>query len=168
FVNRDLEHFRYRWERFARVHFETFVQRDRDPFRRLVLRTLGGAGPRFLLATTGATVTALGVAYMLEYERLSAGDFPDSAEEQLAHRLSAYAVVTVKLNELLSFGETLFAQPRFGRPRDYRLLSETQWVVAVNKSVSLKAALSMAYDNRPPASRRPLDTATRMSVQLKF
>ena len=88
FVSKDLEHLRYRITLTGPVEAEAFVQHDRDAFRRLALRVLGGAGPRLRLRPFGGFEAAVGAAVMVEHERLGDGDQADAGAESDDFRLS--------------------------------------------------------------------------------
>jgi hypothetical protein len=168
FVGRTFEHLRYRRRLVDWLQLEGFVQHDRDNFRRLALRMLAGAGPRVTFVQSKSWDLSLGVAYMAEYELLREGDFPDSGLELLNHRLSAYIVSSLKVNELLRFGFTLYAQPRLDDPRDLRSLVELDLRVSITTHFGIKLTFSAAYDSQPPAGLQPLDTALKSSVQFGF
>lgn len=164
FSSHHFEHLRYRHRFEDWVQAEAFVQYDRDLFRRLASRMLLGAGPRFTLVNKDTWNLSLGVAYMLEYERLQQGDYPDAGAEVLDHRLSSYLVSTVKLSEVLRLGVTVYAQPRFDDPRDLRALGDFDLRVALSKQFALKLTFSLAYDSQPPAGLVPLDTAMKATL----
>ncbi len=167
-LDRDFEHLRYRWIAWKWLQPEGFVQHDRDAFRRLALRALAGVGPRFVLLSTPAWELALGVAYMVELEKLGAAGQPDDGKRELAHRLSSYLVAGYKLGDALTFGLTAYAQPKLNDFHDLRVLTETSLVFAVSEHLAFKVALTGAYDSRPPQGLKPLDTAIKNSLQVHF
>lgn len=168
FLSRDFEHLRYRLSLEDWLEAETFVQHDRDEFRRVAWRFLWGLGPRFLLVTTDTMSLAVGSAYMLEIERLDRAPLPDSGERHLAHRSSSYVAFSLRLNDRLRLGESLYVQPRLDRPLDTRVLNETELGVDLEQRLLLKLTFSLSYDAFPPAGRAGLDTATKTSVQIRF
>jgi putative salt-induced outer membrane protein YdiY len=125
-------------------------------------------GPRFPLVASAAFDLALGVAYMQELEKLDRAAEPDSGEQQLAHRLSTYAALALRVNERLRFGQTAYAQPRINRPKDVRVLSESELLVSISDMLALKATFSLGYDSFPPDGRHTLDTVTKTGLQLKL
>jgi hypothetical protein len=146
FVNKDFEHVRYRFELLPRVHLESFGQHDRDEFRRLAVRWLWGAGPRAVLWASQRVDVAAGVGYMLEYERLQRDTEIDAGQATLAHRLSSYVVVGLRLGAVLRFAETVYAQPRVDAFEDVRVLSETELLLVVSARLGIKIAFALAYD----------------------
>lgn len=169
FIDKDFEHLRYRWEVVDAAQLETFFQHDRDQFRRLSLRALWGVGPRFPIVATKMLDVAIGVAYMLEFECLQQGSQSDVDQDQLlSHRLSTYGTVTLRLGDRVRLGETVYSQPRFDRPKDVRVLNETEMLVMITDRLSLKLTFSLAYDSEPPSESRALDTAMKTSLQLRL
>ncbi len=168
FIDRDLEHLRYRLRVLRFVDGEAFVQHDRDAFRRLALRAIGGAGPRLQIARSRLVEAAVAVAYMLEYERLREGKEPDAGRATLAHRLSGYVTLFVRVGERLKIGHTVFVQPRLDARRDVRLLSETELLVAATQHVALKNSLTLTFDSQPPVGVSALDTTLKSSIQISF
>ena len=110
-VSKDLEHARYRYRLSRAIDFEAFVQHDADAFRRLAVRAVAGVGARLRLVEGKHVTLAVAGAYMPDYERLSAGLFPDSRAQSLAHRLSTYAVIAVSQGKIM-VAHTIYAQPR--------------------------------------------------------
>lgn len=168
FMNKDLEHARYRVNVAGPLAAEVFVQHDRDAFRRLSLRALGGLGPRLTLVRWKALNSAIGAAYMLEYERLAEGDEPDSGLGTLAHRLSSYFLLSTHVTEYLDLGVTMYMQPRLDRDHDVRVLCETSLLSKAGDYISLKLTLTSAYDSDPPSGVAPLDTTLKGALQASF
>jgi len=168
FMNKDLEHARYRIDFLGPLSWEAFVQHDRDEFRRLALRALVGTGPRIHLVRWKIFEAALGTAYMLEHERLGGGDQPDAGETTLAHRLSSYVVLSTSASENLQLSTTMYLQPRLDRLRDVRVLNESSLLSKATKHLALKLALTSAFDAEPPAGVRSLDSALKASLLATF
>ena len=168
FVRKDLEHLRYRVDVLERLQLETFIQHDADEFRRLALRSLWGAGAR-VVAYEGPWLNAVfGLAYMLELERLASGSQPDAGEERLSHRVSSYAVLRLRLSDMLRASQTVYVQPRLDYLNDVRVLSETELLISLAEHVALKVAVTAAYDSLPPSGLSALDTTSRLQLHLAF
>jgi hypothetical protein len=168
FIDKDLEHLRYRLHAAGLLDVETFAQHDRDEFRRLALRVLWGAGPRLRVPSPRNVEAAVAAAYMIEYEELRAGTEPDAGQTTLSHRLSTYATVWVQAGAHLKLGHTVYVQPRWDRFSDVRVLSETESLIAVGGHVALKVSLMLTFDSQPPVGVKPLDVGTRTSLQVSF
>lgn len=167
-ISRDTEHLRYRVNAWRFVDWEVFAQHSRDQFRRLSVRALGGTGPRVRVFATRLVEVAVSAAYMLEFERLSTGDFSDSGLDTLLHRLSFFGMITVALGEKVRLGHTVFFQPALTDRRDLRVFSETELLVALSKLTSIKLGASFILDTQPPVQVEPLDSSLRTALQLSF
>ncbi|HZH14195.1 MAG TPA: DUF481 domain-containing protein [Archangium sp.] len=167
-VSRFLEHLRYRYRFTDWLAVETFVQHELDAFRRLRLRGLVGAGPRFTLWSTEAGSLILGAAAMLEYEQLRNDGEPDAGRERLDPRLSSYVMGRVRLMENMSLVETLYVQPRLTRFSDVRVLNETLLTVEPNKRFTFSMGFVLTYDADPPATVSRFDTQLRSAIGVKF
>lgn len=167
-VSKFLEHARYRYRFTDWLAGETFIQHELDAFRRLRLRALVGAGPRFTLWRSDEASLVLGVAAMLEYEQLRHDDAPDAGAEHLDPRLSSYVIGRVRVMENMSFVETLYVQPRLTDVSDVRLLNETLLSVEPNKRFVFTTGLVLTYDTSPPATVPKLDTQLRTGIGVKF
>lgn len=168
FLDRDLEHARYRVVVAAPFEWEIFAQHERDRFRRVELRVLAGAGPRFHV-TTGPVDFAIGTAVMPEYERLRQDTQPDAGGERKSVRWSSYASYAIRGNEHVKLAYTFYLQPRFDELADLRALSDLDLLVdlAVPKA-SLKLTLGLSYESRPPAGVVPLDATRKAAIQFRF
>ncbi|HZH77727.1 MAG TPA: DUF481 domain-containing protein [Archangium sp.] len=167
-VSKFLEHLRYRYRFTEWLSGETFVQHELDAFRRLRLRALVGAGPRFTLWNSESTRLTVGVAAMLEHEQLRNDGEPDAGTRATDVRMSSYVLARVKVMENISFVETLYAQPLLTRFSDLRLLNETLLLVEANKRVTFSTGLVITYDTAPPATVSKLDTQLRTALGVRF
>jgi hypothetical protein len=166
-VSKDLEHLRYRARVSRRWAAETFVQHDADAFRRLAVRAIGGAGLRLRVVDGRRVTFAVAAAYMLEYERLSAGMFPDSRASTLDQRLSTYAVVAVNAR-WLTVAHTVYAQPRFDDFSDVRMLGDSSLTLTVTKHLAVRFAVTLTLDTRPPAGVLPVDSDVTSTLVATF
>jgi hypothetical protein len=168
FVSKDLEHLRYRITLTGPLEAETFVQHDRDAFRRLALRVLVGAGPRLHLQPFGGFEAAVGAAVMLEHERLGAGDEPDAGAENDDLRLSTYLFLSTDVGPRLKLGNTTYVQPRLDRFRDVRVFNELALIAKATEHFAVKMTFTSAYDSAPPEGVIPLDTTLKGAIQVNF
>jgi putative salt-induced outer membrane protein YdiY len=168
-IGNVFEHLRYRWTLTPRWTAEAFAQHELDQFRRLQLRALVGAGPRVTLADDERAGLIVGVAYMFETEEYDdkAGT-TDAGATFYHHRLSSYVLFTSALNEVVSFAETVYFQPKIDDAQDFRVLNETLLQVKLNDRFSFKTAFVLAHDSIPPETVKPTDTALQTGVSFKF
>jgi putative salt-induced outer membrane protein YdiY len=169
FMARTFAHLRYRRELTPLVAIEGFGQHELDRFRRLELRALVGAGPRFTLLSGGTFGLALGTAYMLEREALDDNpDASDAGRSTTTHRLSSYAIFSIKANENVSLVNTIYFQPAFADPGDLRLLEELSLVAKLSGWLAVKTAYALAYDAAPPSLLESTDSSLQTSLLLQF
>jgi uncharacterized protein DUF481 len=168
FVSKDLEHLRYRLTISEPFEAETFVQHDRDAFRRLALRVLVGAGPRLHLQPFGGFEAAVGAAVMLEHERLGGGDEPDAGSENDDFRLSTYLFLSTEIGPRLKLGNTIYVQPRLDRFHDVRVFNELALIARATEHFAVKLTYTSAYDSAPPEGVIPLDTTLKGAIQVNF
>ena len=168
FVSKDLEHFRYRILTTGPLELEAFIQHDRDAFRRLSLRVLGGAGPRLHLRPFGGFEAAIGAALMVEHERLGGGDEPDAGDTNEDVRLSTYLFLATDIAPRLKLGNTVYVQPRLDHFTDIRVLNELSLIARATDHISLKATFTSAYDSEPPLGVIPLDSTMKGAIQVNF
>jgi hypothetical protein len=166
-LSRDLEHLRYRVRLSSQLAAEAFVQHDADAFRRLAVRAIGGAGLRLAVVNGRHVTLAVAAAYMLEYERLAAGMFPDSDARTLDQRLSTYAVVAVSAR-WLTVAHTVYAQPRFDDFSDVRMLGDSSLSLTVTKHLAVRFSVTLTLDTRPPAGVLPVDSDVKSTLVGSF
>jgi len=168
FIDKDLEHIRYRVTVLPPLEAEVFAQHDRDEFRRLSLRMITGAGPRFHFLRWEPLDAAVGVAYMLEHERLAESDTADSGQSITDHRLSTYGTLALDLTDRVTLSHTLYFQPRIDDWTDVRVLSETELMLGVVKHLAVKVSLTLTVDSAPPELVKEADAVRKLSLQLSY
>lgn len=168
YIGSTFAHLRLRRDLFPRLQAEAFAQHELDKFRRLATRALVGAGPRMLLSDRGKLEVALGVAYMLELERLRDDMEPDAGQSDLQHRASSYAAIRYEIDDRLQAVQTAYAQPRLTDATDIRLLSESQLVVKIAPTLAFTTSFIIAYDSAPPDAIETLDSALKSSITINF
>lgn len=168
FLNRLLGHVRYRLTVMRALDVEAFVQSDRDVFRRVSLRALGGGGVRLRVINADHVRLALGVSVMVEYEELRQDDKPDAGWTSTVGRASTYATVAVPLGPRLGLQETVYVQPRFGKPSDLRVLEELELLTRPTNVLTIRLAVMLAYDAVPPIGVESFDARLQSSVGVVF
>jgi len=173
-MKKTFEHLRYRYTLTSRLLGEAFAQHTFDEFRRIELRVVAGAGPKYDFVQRAGVSAAVGVAYMLEYERVDDA-YRDSGDEQLVHRASSYLTGSYSLDDRVQLVETLYAQPRLTDFGDVRLLNDTSVVLKLTSKVSLTTSFNISYDSEPPEPIDPagveietVDTALKTAISIGF
>lgn len=168
FVNKDTVHARYRVDIELPFQLESFVQNDRNPFRRRVTRTVFGGGPRVQLFDGPVLWVSAGVSYMPELERLGEGDFPDAGARRWHHRVSVYTTHEVTVTERLRVAHALFVQPAIDDIDNVRAFSELVFSLEVWREISLLFSQTLQLDTVPPVAVRPVDADRRLSLAWSF
>lgn len=165
-----------KWFAHARHNFrledwlwwEEYAQIESDRFRRVALRQLVGTGPRFGLLQREDVEVFYGISYMLEHSNLETADREGEAEG-LAHRLSNYVAVTLRLDPRVVLTSVTYAQPRFDHPRDdVNLLSVTSAELVVTKRLRSRIDLNVRYSSVTPADVRSTDVELKNALELTF
>jgi hypothetical protein len=147
--------------------WEAFAQHEYDRFRRLSVRALAGTGPAVRLVRRARGALVLGVAYLLEYERLDERPgVADPGATSLAHRASSYLTGNVALDARLTATATAYAQPRLDDPADLRLLAEATLSSKLSGRVTLTQRLTLARDASPPDGIERTDSTLKLEVGL--
>lgn len=163
-IAKTFEHVRYRYTFTERLLGEVFAQHEYDQFRDLELRALIGVGPKLDLVERDGVELGVGVAYMLEFERVRSTN-----AEGTQHRASSYVLGRVKVNDKVDFVETFYVQPLLTDPGDLRLLNDSALVVKLTDKVSLTSSFNLAYDSEPPTDGvDSLDTTLKTSITVSF
>jgi hypothetical protein len=160
-------HLRYRYRLIEGLWLEAFTQLGENRFQDMQVRSLAGAGPRYIFPSFHGFVWAIGLAYMFEYERLGSDpDFPRGTE-RYAHRWSFtssarfdYAFFTAR--------ETLFLQPAILDYANIRVLHELAMEFHVTAHLSARWSLEEALDTIAPSDVRPLDATVKAGVKLDW
>jgi hypothetical protein len=173
FLQRLFTHLRWQVRLPRLVTWETYAQAAQDRFRRLTLRVLGGTGPRFDFIEGNAVSLALGLAYMLEHERLSATELSSGATDpgssETNHRASLYLSARFAIAPLFSFIHSSYFQPLLTDPfGDFRFSSETGLAIRVRRRLSIAIVFSVAFDSDPPAEVKKTDTTTDVKLAVSF
>ena len=167
-LSSTLEHIRYRYTISDALLGEAFAQHTYDAIKRLNLRALLGAGPMVTIVEGKSYGLNLGVAYMLEYEKLRDDDLADAAATQLQHRNSTYLTGHYEAKDRFQISESVYVQPRLTGASDIRLLSESQLTFKITERLSYTTSFTIAYDSRPPLSIKTLDTALQSSITFEL
>lgn len=165
-VSRRWAHARYEYLVSGPWSGEAFVQTQSDAIRRLALRQLVGAGPRLRFVEDSGLTTAVGVATMLEVERVRVADGAADDPEEINHRMSSYLSVVWAVDSRVSLNGVVYFQPKWSRFSDYRVLADGGVVFAVTKRLSAKILIGLRHDNDPPTGVKPTDAELKNALSL--
>ena len=165
-LNHQFGHLRYIWEFHPGLALYLFAQAERDEFRDLELRAVGGAGLEIELAATDWVRAALAISIMPEYELVTNED-EHEGEGGYTTRLSPYFTIAVKLAPWVTAASTTFLQP--GMPQgDFRVFHEDALLVDITKHFGLKLAFKATHDSDPPLGIEGTDLSIKQGFSLKF
>lgn len=160
-------HIRHNYQLLPFLWSELFAQMEADRFRRIALRELFGAGPRFRLTESSELSTFYGSAYMLEYTRLSeSAGFVDRSD--IAHRFSNYVALVWTPDQRTTLSETLYVQPRFDEFADYHVLSVLNLEFKITDRLSSRVDATFRYDSRHAPEVKPHDLEIKNSIDLRL
>lgn len=159
-----LLHLRHNRRLAARLQSLAFAQLQRNPFQRLSSRSLLGAGARVALVDDSRGQLGLGLAHMLELERIEDG----GGDEELDHRLSSFLVGELELREGVSLGATVFAQPLWSDFGDLRATGELGLDVELTGRLSFQSSATLNHDSNPPAGVEETDWSLGTGLAYRF
>lgn len=166
-VAKSLLHVRYNYMTTPFLYLELLAQVQNDHFRRIAVRDLYGTGLRFNWLRGPDIDLFHGNTILLEQQSIAAlDDYPRSNAVYV--RLSNYLGLSANLWDLGTFTSVTYIQPRFIKPKDFRLLSETSATFAISKRLAAKFAFNVTYDREPPGGVLPLDVEVKNSLVVKF
>lgn len=167
-VAKSFAHARYNYELTSVVAGELFTQIQEDRFERLRLRTLYGIGPRFTLLESPLVDVHYGTGYMLEYERIDVAPGAPDEPTTWAHRFNNYIAFALAVDATARLTSATYFQPRFDRPKDYRILSELSLNVTLAKRLFTKLDAVLHYDSEPPTHVRHYDVEVQNSLGVQL
>ncbi len=140
-----------------------FVQHQRNPFQRLETRFLFGLGARFDVIRETSWRLSLGATPMLELEKIKNQSGTDADS-----RISTFAVIDGRLNDLVTLQLTGFVQPRISDFGDLRAMTTGGVRVKLGGALSLTVASDVEIDTRPPARVKKTDweVTTGLGISL--
>lgn len=126
---------------------EVFQQVQLNQVQLIDVRWLTGAGVRMRLHEGDSLHLYMGTIGMFEYENTNGNERPERNRDL---RLSTYASVGVWITPYMEIRSTTYFQPRLNEIADYRISTETNLSIIMNKWLSLNTSYNLSYDSRPP------------------
>lgn len=172
YLGRAFAHLRWTADWHERVASEIFVQNQYDRILFLRARAVAGAGPRVTLFTHEAFTAHAATGYMFEREVFQRSVIPEDEphpRRTTNHRWTNYLTFTVKADDMLSFTNTIYVQPRFDDFSDYRVAEEAAFTLTHESSLSITLGLRVRFDSRPPQalSRTDVSLFTTLGFYLQ-
>lgn len=164
-TNKSFLHLRHRYAWSEMWGVEGFVQAQQNEFSRLKLRTLIGGGMRWSYQADRLEWN-VGVGSFYEREALRAG--ADLTPVTRLWRGNTYLALRYAFNTRVRLQNTVYYQPAWKDPADYRLLDDAALHVALSESLDLKVAIEIAQDSRPPIGVKNSDVSYKTGLAYRF
>lgn len=145
FSNFGITHIRYNYRLSDRWRWEAFGQGQYNRVNLIDFRGLLGTGPRYKITTSEKYKFYLGSLLMFEYEEVADGITP----LQRDIRLSSYLSFSLYPTDDISFVSTTYYQPQVDLWSDYRVSSESTFVVTLYKNLKFNLTYFFTYDAIP-------------------
>ena len=168
YSNNALVHFRYIKDLKYFLKPEFFAQLNYNKSRQLDFRSLVGGGLRISLISDTRHTFTLGSAYMYEFEKLDLPENSNHLDKSYNHRWSNYVSYSNSITDYTRLSIVIYAQPRFDKFNDLRILSENHFSVKLTNKLSLSLVFSIRYDSEPPDDVKDLDTNTKMGISINL
>ena len=169
FVSQAFSHARWTAMWIERVGSELFVQYQYNQFQRLLARALGGVGARVEIVHVPACLIWAGTGYMFEYNRIDVLEGANDSPSSYEHRSTSYLATRVELfdSELL-LQNTVYLQPRFDKPSDFRLLEEFEAQSKITEVFALGVRLGLLHDSAPPTGVKHTDIQIASTLHVSL
>ncbi len=143
--NGGISHLRYNYRFHSRIAWEVFAQGQYNKISLVDFRGLIGTGPRFKLTTSEKYKFYLGTLVMYEHEELADGITPIQRD----FRASGYLSFSLYPIETITLVSTTYYQPRFSKISDYRISSQSSFLIDLFKNFAFTIDYTFTYDAFP-------------------
>ena len=152
-----------------RLAWEIFSQIEHNKFARLNFRGLLGGGSRFSLShSTQKHITHLGLGGFYSREYLIDSSTATDNGRESTWRANIYFLERFALTEKISIFETLYLQPSFTEPDDYRVLNILGLKSDLSDKFSLSFTVETTHDSKPPQNITKTDWNYVTSLEYEF
>ena len=168
-TNKSFAHARYIQSVTASYAWESFIQVETDEFRRLEPRLMLGGGARFSWLgddKNHAHILGVGMFYQVDFIANEPGEEDEGTEETL--RGNFYWTYKAKINERVSFVNTIYVQPSLKDLGDILALDQLALVVNLMDKLDLKLGLDIAYDSKPADDLVETDTVYSAALRYSY
>ena len=162
FKNNSFVHLRWTWMTWDLLGIELFTQLQQDQFKNLEIRQLNGIGLRFEILNLKTFTLSLGTGAMTDYEKIS------NNKESTLLRSTSYLTFIKSIDEkkknLILF--TLYYQPLFDNPKDYRVNLETnvRTILISSWNIFIDNSVNYLYDTVPPEGINTNDLVIKTNI----
>ena len=148
FKNNSFVHLRWTWMTWDMFGTELFTQLQQDEFKSLKIRQLNGGGLRAEVLKREDFSLSLGSGAMLDYEDVVKKG--ESTFWRSTSYLTFLKTFDKKKKNLILF--TLYYQPLFNNPKDYRINLEAnvRSILISSWNIFIDNSINYLYDTAPP------------------
>lgn len=161
-INKGFSHLRYNYDFTDVWIYEAFLQLQYNREQGLNRRLLVGTGIRIEAIRRERFLLAVGVAAMLEKERLESG-----ARTSIV-RNSNYLNVKYGREKRWNFINTVYVQPKIDNWSDIRVLDEASLSVWLIDNLAATNTLTYHYDAKPPPGIKEYDLEFKAGLKFTF
>lgn len=163
-VNLGFEHIRYNYsfKDSGNVILEFFEQAQFNKIQKINLRLLGGTGIRFHLLDKQNYQLNTGTGFMAEYEDMT--DYGIS-EDIL---FNSYFSFDGQFTDHIGLNVITYFQPKLIDFGNYRISSETQLRIIINKHLTFRMIYNLTHDSRDILDIRKTNYYFRNSLSFTF
>lgn len=138
---------------------------DRDPFRRLALRSQGGTGIRHGFYKADKGEASLRAAVLYSHERFTPeADRSPRSDGAWSFKLNA----NQRLGETIRIENTSSYDPVMNDFSDYNVDVTSKLSTRITQSLALNVSHTYAYDSTPVESVRPADQRVQTGLTISF
>lgn len=148
---------RAKWSPFA------FATIERDPFRRLDLRSNTGSGLKYTFYRTERGAASMSVAGLYSHE-----SFTNDRPERKDARWSARFKIDQRLGSLLRIENTTFYKPVWNRSGDFNIQLQSRLSTRVTQRVAITFTHEYLHDSTPPAGVAREDQRFQAGATIDF
>jgi putative salt-induced outer membrane protein YdiY len=164
-VNTQLARVRLDWTPRARISPFLGLDLNRDPIRKLKLRTQLGTGLNLNISVRDESRTQLSVGFVGDFQRFTAGVAPGHAEDT---RLYTRFHATRLFAQSTRFEASVRVQPALQTFADYLLSADASLRFAVTRQIGFLTRYEYLRDSRPPAGVQPADRSFNLSLSIAW
>jgi hypothetical protein len=159
-------HLRHTEEFRDQLAWEAFTQLQRNEFTRLSRRVLLGGGLRWDFLDEeqkkNGSRLFLGTGAFAEHESIR------SESDQETVRANLYLSTVLPVFDASKLSSTIYFQPSFEDPGDYRAIGSVGFSVPMSENLSLEIAVNLEYDSEPPATVKKYDIKYLTGIRWSF
>jgi len=167
-LNKSFVHGRHVRNISDNLDYEFFAQLEENEFTRLTYRGLFGTGLRVPFADSDNHIAYLGLGGFREVEKIEPLQGTAQAEISRTGRWNIYLMSRYKLDDRISFSNTVYWQPRMADSADRRALFVSILSLKTTRQFSFQFSYESVYDSQPPIGVEKKDAKIKTGIVYSF